>query len=264
MTEKIWKLYCITNLINNKVYIGQTIDVSKRWSDHRKAFNNLNPTQIIHHAMIKYGIENFLFEVIASCNTQDNANELETLLVSQYDSHISAGKGYNATLGGMNSPKTDQWKKKISDILMGHFVSDETKVKISEANMGHIPWNKGIETNLIPWNKGISLSEEAKENLKNKNSGKHFSPETEIKPGQRISIETEFKIRQRVSVATEFKIGQEPWNKGKVFSEELKIKMRKFSPEQEKEIAYDLRSNRELAKIYNVDKKTISNIRKRW
>ena len=40
-----------------------------------------------------YGLENFEFEVVACCKTQDNANELETLLVMQYDSFIKNGKG---------------------------------------------------------------------------------------------------------------------------------------------------------------------------
>jgi group I intron endonuclease len=103
-------------LINGKVYIGQAADVSKRWSDHRRKVESNKPQQVIHRAMIKYGLDNFSFEVIANCKTLDDANEIETALVKQYDSFIRNGKGYNATLGGMNAPKSDEWRAHMSAI----------------------------------------------------------------------------------------------------------------------------------------------------
>ena len=54
-------LYQITNLINNKVYIGQTNNITKRWSNH-KCCNS--PDMVIAKAIKKYGIENFKFEVL--------------------------------------------------------------------------------------------------------------------------------------------------------------------------------------------------------
>lgn len=113
--EKIFYLYKITNKINNKIYIGQTINVSNRWTDHKIAAKNNKPTQIIHHALIKHGLENFIFEVIASCLTQEDANDTEALLIEQYNSYISNGCGYNVTLGGANASKTEEWKQKVSE-----------------------------------------------------------------------------------------------------------------------------------------------------
>lgn len=112
---QIWSLYRITNKINNKVYIGQAQNYQHRWSDHRLAVKNKKPTQVVHHAMIKYGLENFEFEVVASCTTQDDANFTETQLVEQYESHVSTNKGYNVTLGGMNAPKTEAFKQMMRD-----------------------------------------------------------------------------------------------------------------------------------------------------
>lgn len=137
-TPTIWSLYRITNKINGKVYIGQAQDYKHRWSDHRLAVRGNKPTQIIHHAMIKYGIDNFDFEVIASCKTQDDANYTETELVEQYGSFVRNG-GYNATLGGMNAPKTEEWKQKLRD----HWANPEYKAKVGAAisqthmGMGH-------------------------------------------------------------------------------------------------------------------------------
>lgn len=137
MSVAVYYLYCITNRINQKVYIGQSIEPEKRWQKHQYSAQVL-PTQMVHHAMKKYGIENFSFEIIASCKTLNDANETETLLVSQYESHVSTGKGYNVSAGGSNAPKTEEWKQKISKILMGHEVTQQTRDKIAKANTGQI------------------------------------------------------------------------------------------------------------------------------
>ena len=110
-------LYRLTNQVNQKVYIGQSSDLSKRWSDHKAAVKHNRPTQKIHYALIKYGVDRFDWDIIATCQTWDDANELETLLVAQYESHISTGKGYNSTRGGYNAPKTEEWKQKVSKKL---------------------------------------------------------------------------------------------------------------------------------------------------
>lgn len=126
---QIWSLYRITNKINGKVYIGQAADVSKRWHDHRRAVKLNKPTQAVHYAMIKYGLDNFDFEVIASCTTQDDANCTETQLVEQYQSHVSTDKGYNVTLGGMNAPKTEAFKQMMRDYHAS--LSPEERAEIS-------------------------------------------------------------------------------------------------------------------------------------
>lgn len=126
---QIWSLYRITNKINGKIYIGQAADLSKRWSDHRRAVRLNKPTQAIHYAMIKYGLDNFEFEIIASCTTQDDANFTETQLVEQYQSHVSTDKGYNVTLGGMNAPKTEEFKQMMRNYHAS--LSSEERAEIS-------------------------------------------------------------------------------------------------------------------------------------
>ena len=112
--EHMFYLYRITNMTNNKVYIGQSVDPTGRWRAHRR--DSANPKVPIQHAIKKYGQHNFEFEVIAQCLTQNDANQLETELVSQYDSFIANGKGYNATHGGSNAPKSQEWRNQISQI----------------------------------------------------------------------------------------------------------------------------------------------------
>jgi len=104
-------LYKITNILNGKNYIGQS-NSNRRWSQHKYFAKKPEQTgQYIHRAMAKYGVENFIFEIIASCQTQEDADETETLLIIQYESR-NKDKGYNSKIGGLggirgnHSPET--------------------------------------------------------------------------------------------------------------------------------------------------------------
>jgi group I intron endonuclease len=129
-------IYKITNLINNKLYIGQTVNISKRWSQHKTEAKRDDPRMVVNQAMKKHGIENFTFDIIAECETIDDANIIETELIVQYQSHISLGNGYNVSNGGSNAPKTEEWKEHMSKLFTGRPISEETKKKISDALIG--------------------------------------------------------------------------------------------------------------------------------
>ncbi len=86
-------IYKITNKINGKVYIGQSIHIEKRWKEH--IFDN-RKNSLIHLAIIKYGKENFSFEVIEECN-QKELNQKEQYWIKKYNSFEN---GYNLTRGG--------------------------------------------------------------------------------------------------------------------------------------------------------------------
>jgi len=142
-------LYKITNLMNDKIYIGQTVAPSARWRDHRTAAIK-RPVQVISKAIQKYGEENFVFEIIAECKGQVNADELEILLIQQYDSHFSTGKGYNVNLGGETAPKSEGTKEKIRQSLLGKKHTEKRKYNISQAHLGQIAWNAGTKGIMKP------------------------------------------------------------------------------------------------------------------
>lgn len=91
-------IYKITNVVNNKVYIGQTSkDVSQRFDQHKKDY--LRPYRshlLIYKAMNKYGLDNFRFETIEEI---ENCflDEREKYWIKYYNSFKN---GYNSTLGG--------------------------------------------------------------------------------------------------------------------------------------------------------------------
>lgn len=66
-TVKFSGIYCITNQVNGKHYIGQSTDISKRWQQHIQTAKTGDNMSLIHKAMREYGINNFFFEVLVYC-----------------------------------------------------------------------------------------------------------------------------------------------------------------------------------------------------
>jgi group I intron endonuclease len=159
-------LYRITNQLSGKVYLGQTINPNERWQQHKSDAKG-KPKQYIHHAMIKYGINNFIYEIIASCKTQEDADETEILLINQYDSR-NKQCGYNISIGGehgmLGLHQSEEAKKKISEWHKGKKLSEETKQKISEANKGYL-MPEEQKKKISEANKGKIITEEARKNM---------------------------------------------------------------------------------------------------
>jgi group I intron endonuclease len=171
-------IYKITNLINTKVYIGQTIrTLSSRWWDHCKPSSR----SVISKAIRKYGKENFTYEVIDCANCLDELNDKEIHWISVYDSR-NAEKGYNIAFGGENRIMTEVIKIKLSESNKGKKkppISDEHRRKLSEAakkrkispetrekiRQSHIGLKPSDETR-----KKLSLAKKGKKRDKNINS----------------------------------------------------------------------------------------------
>lgn len=88
-------IYKITNIQNNKVYIGQTIrPIKQRINRHfNDALNNILDTHFAR-AIRKYGKENFIIEEIDTAQTQDELNRKEQYWIQYYNSVLD---GYNET-----------------------------------------------------------------------------------------------------------------------------------------------------------------------
>lgn len=100
MKRPITGIYKITNNINGKVYIGQSVDIKRRWKEHKKeAFYKKSHCfdYPLYRAIRKYGIENFKFEILEEC-PQDMLNELEIFYINEYKA--TGENGYNQNDGG--------------------------------------------------------------------------------------------------------------------------------------------------------------------
>lgn len=87
-------IYKITNIINNKSYIGQSTNIERRFKEH--CYKGYRSRIMLDIAIKKYGKENFTFEVIEECEP-DKLNERETYWIKYYDTVES---GYNSSYGG--------------------------------------------------------------------------------------------------------------------------------------------------------------------
>ena len=73
-------IYKITNLINHKIYIGQTIEYEERIRHHKQtAFreNSKEKDRPLYRAIRKYGLDNFKFEIIDKADSIEELNEKE-------------------------------------------------------------------------------------------------------------------------------------------------------------------------------------------
>jgi len=95
-------IYKITNIINNKIYIGKT---TKNLYERKKVHirnAKIGRRSILYSAIRKHGVENFIFEILEKLETSsvEVLNERETYYIKLLNSHYENGEGYNMTFGG--------------------------------------------------------------------------------------------------------------------------------------------------------------------
>ncbi len=154
-------IYKITNLINNKLYIGKTCNKNplSRWSRHLSVAKHKTITnhtyQLIHKAINKYGKENFSFETIEECDTEELGLIKEKFWIDFYKTNVyvhGSEFGYNLTEGGDGSSgfkHSQKSKDKMSEdrkgtrlgkdnTFFGKKHSNESLLKIGAAHKGKV------------------------------------------------------------------------------------------------------------------------------
>lgn len=109
-------IYLITNIVNNKIYVGQSVNFYKRVKIHeRTSFNKKNRdyNHPLYKAIRKYGIVNFEVKILKRCSSLDELNSSEIFYIKTLDSIIDHGKGYNLEKGGHNGLKSEFTKAKM-------------------------------------------------------------------------------------------------------------------------------------------------------
>lgn len=151
-------IYQITNKINGHCYIGQSINIQKRKSQHfSKLRKNIHGNDYLQRSFQKYGKDNFVFSVLLYC---------EPFELTRYEQGLvdSRNPEYNIYKECVDSPKgikrsketklkmsesqtgrkhTEETKLKMSESGKRRSVSEEIRKKISESKTGKPSWNKG-------------------------------------------------------------------------------------------------------------------------
>jgi len=133
-------IYSITNKINGKQYIGQTVNYERRVIDHKYySKKEIKYRSAIYDAMKKYGVDNFEFTIIETCDAEE-LDVKEQEWIAKLNTLVP--NGYNILNGG----------KKLFDEnnpFYGKFHTEETKNKISKKNKNRIQSEEEIELRKI-------------------------------------------------------------------------------------------------------------------
>ena len=114
-------IYLIKNMINNKMYVGQTINYEKRMKEHKHG-RNKGSISLIDKAIKKYCVDNFEFSIIDYAYSQDEADQLERKYIKIFD--CITPKGYNILKGGKFKSGSWNQKKVYMYDLKGNYIRE--------------------------------------------------------------------------------------------------------------------------------------------
>lgn len=141
--EIICGIYSVTNTLNNKVYIGQSIDVERRWKQHKYGKGNL----ILRNAIKKYGIENFKFEILEKIDVSNKTKSQLTQLLLELEQKWLDTKKPFLKEKGYNIQKTS--KPNLTQLRDEKFKNKISKIKIDNNHCGKPIIQYDIKGNFI-------------------------------------------------------------------------------------------------------------------
>ncbi len=141
-------IYCIRNIINNKIYIGSSVDFKNRVRLHRYDLNhNKHHSIYLQRAWNKYGEGSFVFEIIRSVEIKEHLVEYEQIFIDFFKPEYNMSKIAGSALG---TKRSEEQKKNMSKPR-----SEEGKRNIIEGVKKRKPfdtWNKGkskVDMNIV-------------------------------------------------------------------------------------------------------------------
>jgi len=238
--ESFGIIYKVTNKVNGKSYIGQTtcgLDNRKRCHISDASTDRYN--SVFHRAIRKYGIDNFIWEVLEVCDTLEELSEMELHYIIQYN---SLREGYNmcynvSCQAGKLNPN------------YGNTMSDDSKNRISQFNKNRYkdkknhPWygrhhkESFKEKMKKSWTYRKPVSEETRMKMSEAHSGKRHTEATRLKCSlAKIGKNNPFYGKHlsdghKEKLSKAFTGSNNPFY-GKKHSEETKARMRKIWAER--------------------------------
>lgn len=214
--KKYGIIYIIKNVINNKLYIGQTMyDFKTRYQ------NNLyKNTDNVHlkKSIEKYGLENFVIdEEFDVAYSKEELDKLEKMYINIYET-MNREKGYNKMSGGSNGRPNEETKRKMSESHLGIMHTEEskklmseikkgikptveTKKKMSESRKKYLEEHPEIKEKVREQMKKRGMTKEIKKKISNSKKGVKLSEEhkrklREVKLGKKLSEEHKESIKR--------------------------------------------------------------------
>jgi group I intron endonuclease len=220
-------IYKIACNINDKIYIGKSVNIYNRIANHKSA----RDVGSLHNSIDKYGWENFTVEILEIFNdfekTSDYNNKIlerEMYYIKLYEA-TDRNKGYNicefsADTTGIklsestrekmrNKTVTPEHREKMRQAMLGRKLSDDHRKKISEGRKG-MKFSEEHKKNLSRecseetrnkislGNKGKKCSEETKKKMSDARKGKKL-PESTIEKMRNKKLTPEHREKIRIS-----------------------------------------------------------------
>lgn len=190
-------IYCIENIIDHKKYIGQSVNIERRFSQHKHLLKNgKHENEHLQRAWDKYGNDAFNFYILQEC-AEEELDELEVNYINMFNS-TDRDCGYNFESGGRKNKRlseeskakiskankgrkhTEEAKRKMSESRKGHYISPENIRKLTEGRRRAGFYADGLRR-LSEFNKGKTLTEDTKRKISNTLKGITRSEETKRK-----------------------------------------------------------------------------------
>lgn len=242
-------IYVVTNTVNGKQYVGQTLcGIRDRWRKHwRRAEQNKGDCYAIGAAIRKYGKESFTIEVIREFPSDTPQNEIDEAEQSAIrELGTLSPNGYNLVDGGKGGRRSAESLARQSAALKGKPLSAEHRRKLSESQRGRKRTSpaeiEGYERRVAKL-KGVPRSPEAVASMVKAQRARAHRPRTEAQQAaaKRHSefmkgrvLSAEHRAKQSASLkahnakhprSEEHKRNLSESQKGRVFSDETRAKM---------------------------------------
>lgn len=165
---KIYSIYRITNLVNDKKYIGYTSNkLGHRFYDHCSTKKpKYQERSIISIAIEKYGVDNFICDILYQSLDYEHCRKIESNFIEEYNTltHTQGGHGYNVDAGGTGHKRSKETIEKHRAKIKGRPQSEEHKRNKGLAVKGEKNGMHGKTQDAHPrW--GASHSEETKRKM---------------------------------------------------------------------------------------------------
>ena len=132
--KKTIGIYMLTCTVNNYRYVGQSRNIERRMVQHK--FHSTN--EKMQKDVDLYGFDSFKLEILEECSIEE--------LSTKEQEYIDLIKPeYNMLLNGFVNTPTEETRKKLSEVQLGHPVSEATRKKISQSHMGKTVSNETRE-----------------------------------------------------------------------------------------------------------------------
>lgn len=169
--DKKTHIYSITCTVNDKCYIGKTVNLNRRWREHLNMLrNNKHHSQKLQRAWNKYGEDKFVFEIVEYCHMGFREAIEEYWINDIYDSYKNGYNSHPYSIGNASGWKHTQKAKDSMSLSKkgrvsnrkGAVLSEETKDKLRKFNLGR---KMPEEQRLKQIGRTFSMPLSAKENI---------------------------------------------------------------------------------------------------